>query len=279
MSRGDYERMVAPHDERAEQLRRELAATRQIVLNMVPDRFHELLAGYVLVNSRQESYAWCDKIAEEVISRVTQEVGNEAPDPFHGVRANCPLCGEEGGSPYVDGYQLPEGLRRHLTATYRARECRVMEVVRKLARAYWDEKFRETDEADKAAEKASMADRRAKETLYRLAPAEPPRLVDEGLYGALHERRTEAELDWAARRLEQLSFATVRNGSEVAFVDDRDNLVVYADPRVKGRITFSVFKKPLPKRGSFKQCHYSRFFISDRWKHGIKEKYENRLAA
>jgi hypothetical protein len=75
-------------------------------------------------------YQWLGTAIDHVIAQTRPIPGQSTP------RAYCPLCGEGAQSLVIgyDGYALPDGLRRHLGGMGNARSCRVMDVVRTLAR-------------------------------------------------------------------------------------------------------------------------------------------------
>src|SRR5690606_25671652 len=82
-------------------------------------------------------------------------------------RALCPLCNRGSDSPYVEGYALPEGLRRHLMGRGNTHRCIVMETVSKLAYEHWHERFGEAELRARQAEQDVLVERRRTETVYR----------------------------------------------------------------------------------------------------------------
>ena len=77
----------------------------------------------------------------------------------------------------------------------------------------------------------------------------------------------------------RLGFTVIERDRIKSYIDERDDFVVYADPRGLGEIGFIVYRKPLPKRGRGLRLHAmaNSFGIRDSWKNDLKAKYEARV--
>lgn len=86
---------------------------------------------------------------------------------------------------------------------------------------------------------------------------------------------------WAEKRVAELGFQVKQEGRIKSYTLEMEGFVVYADPRDRRRIEFSVLKKPLPKprrrRGPVLRM-FPRFHILDSWKNDIRGKFKKRLA-
>jgi hypothetical protein len=155
-----------------------------------------------------------------------------------------------------------------------------MEAATNLARDYWHDKFHAAEEAAEAEKQARTAQRKRSEMLFQARPDRDPQLIDEEIgYGATP--RNDSELAWAEQRLVDLGFQITSEANVKSYVSEHEDFVVYADPRTKGEITFTVYKKPLPKRGRvprIRKNFLNYFRLMDSWKNDIREKYEARLA-
>jgi len=241
----------------------------------MPEKFHSILRSYYDCKSSQETYHWDEGAAQQIIQHaipLRPEEGSYFSD-----RAYCPLCGDGSQSPYESGFSLPEGLRRHLVGYGRAHQCSVMDAVLKLARDHWHEKFHASDEAERAQARAVLEDRRNSETLYRLAPSDKPVLLDEGLTYSWRPARDDNELSWAETRLAALGFKVLMEGRIKAYVKEHGEFVVYADPRPKGEIVFSLHMTG-PKTKKRPRWIRPTFSIRDAWKNDLHDKYENRCS-
>ena len=87
--------------------------------------------------------------------------------------------------------------------------------------------------------------------------------------------RTEDQLAWAEQRLQGLGFTVSTVNNIKSYVREHEGLVVYADPRRDGEISFRIFKKPPPKHRS----PLDQFVLPDRRKYGLLAKYENKIAS
>ena len=253
-------------DEQISRLEAELDFVRYVILNLMPDKVRTLLTGYYSCESRDDASKWQDGVVESVI-----RLAMPLPEP-HASRANCPLCGDESASPFSRGFQLDEGLRRHLTGWGNARQCGVTKVVFDMARETWNAKFRDTEERERAAKQALRATREATEPLFKLAPKGQPELLD-AAYGAA---RDEAGLIWAEERLTQLGFKLTTTDRVRTYTREHEEFIVYADPRRVGEITFAPFNRsPRGRRVTYAD----RFVIRDNVRHDISGKYDARITS
>jgi hypothetical protein len=123
-----YEMQLREKSDEVQALQRDLAEMWIRYLETVPRDYQPLLRGYD--PSFAKPHEWREQVAETIIRKIGDEQDTE--------RVNCPICGGRGATPSqphadMTGYAWPEGLRRHLTGTYRARECFPMEVAMKCA--------------------------------------------------------------------------------------------------------------------------------------------------
>ena len=99
-------------------------------------------------------------------------------------------------------------------------------------------------------------------------------MIDEGLFGyGANGFKSASDLEVAEERLNQLAFRKELEDKAIKFVRDVKEYSVFADPRLKDRIVFRVFKrsiqrerviyKPLKRR---KIVGGGDFYILDSWK-------------
>ena len=175
-----------------------------------------------------------------------------------------------------DGFTLPEGLRRHLVGYGNTHQCLFTETAKKMARDYWNEQFSEMEAKIELQKQQDLRVRRQNESLFKITPFEEV-LYDENLWDKIP--RNEDQLNWAEHRLSELGFLKITEDRRISWLDEYENHVVYADLRENGRINFSVWKKPLPKRTSNSYKHLVlRFYFLDTWKSNLKQKYEAQLS-
>ena len=258
--------------ETIERLKDELDAVRQDVLSLA--RSHVDWLGYYECKNRGDAAEWQDSVVADAITRA--EV---LPDEGFGERAYCPLCGQGSSSAHVTGYAMPAGLEQHLTAWGRVRGCVVTKAAFAIARDHWNEKFRPAEKAKSGAQQSLIKTRRLSETLYRIAPDLQPHLLGEGLSSFGDGLRNEEQLAWAEQRLTNLGFLIAVESNVKCYMADLGGFVVYADPRGTEKISFTVYKKPIPKATSEPRQRFEpRFELRDSWKNDIRSKYEVRLA-
>lgn len=262
-------------DEVIRQLKEDLWMLRYSVLHLLPYEIGQILDSYRQCSSRRETYRWIDNVAEKIVE-YAQPLDSHMSG--WGSRANCPLCDQGADSPYRDGFALPEGLRRHLVGYGNTHQCLFTDVAQRLAREHWNDKFTETEKIEWQEKQEELARRRQSETIYQISPFDGGELLDEGV-GFGEESRSLDALTWAESRLAALGLEKNVEGNIQSWVDDRESWIVYADIRSSGRIRFSVWKKPLPKRRPTSTYRYkiSEFYLLDTWKNDLKSKYESRL--
>ncbi|MFA5505243.1 MAG: hypothetical protein WC314_09025 [Vulcanimicrobiota bacterium] len=111
--------------------------------------------------------------------------------------------------------------------------------------------------------------RRQTETCYVVGKG-PPELLDE-CFGL---PRSDESLEWAKSRLTNvLGFTECASENTIAFTRQFGDVVVYADPRETGRITFSGFRS-----GRGRRDFHSPLTIPDAWKNRLPEKLEEWVA-
>ncbi|MBS1583308.1 MAG: hypothetical protein JST66_14000 [Bacteroidetes bacterium] len=198
---------------------------------------------------------------------------------YSGPRVNCPLCKRSTSGPYAEGFKLPDGLRRHLLGEGNAHQCDVLNAVFELAKGSWLPFARKAETEYQAEQGAIKAARRERETLYRLGPRSEAELLDDKLWWG-NAPRTEESLAWAIARLRNLGFAETQNGNVKEFTKAFDLVVMYADPRETGRITFHVFRKEQVDRPQSRKRwvpdHHTFYFL-DTWKNDLKGKLHERV--
>lgn len=258
-----------------DRLESDLYLARRTIIGLMPEEIGDLLRGYYSCKSREEGVRWMNGVVETLIERADSLVipGNSWGER----RAMCPLCNQGSSSPYVQGYSLPEGLRRHLAGWGNTGRCVVMETVSSLAHDYWREEFAAVEQEAWQAKQAMKANRRKTEPLYLTSPESDPKLLDDG-WG---QARSQEQLAWVEDRLISLGFRRITEDNIVSWLQDRDDCVVYADPRIVGRIDFEIWRKPLPKfpqRRSKNRHLPKHFHMLDTWKNDLAAKYAERIA-
>jgi hypothetical protein len=269
--------IIDPYKEEIRALSNQLREARYTILSLMPKAAQDALKSYLSCESRQETHGWLNRTAETVVALAHILPPEEGS--YFSNRACCPLCGGEGSSPYERGFTVPEGLRRHLVGWGNIRPCEVLEAAFELAHEHWHEKFHAAEQIEKTQKEELLRQRKGSEILYRIAPDQEPKLIDEGpTFGGTF--RNESELAWAEQRLAELGFQITCEDNVKSYTSERENWLVYADPRLNGKIEFTAYKKPLPKkaRGSYlRTATFKSFYIMDSWKNDIRGKYESRL--
>lgn len=274
-----YLKVMAPSsDEEIRWLKSKLYQAQSAVIELMPGEIERMLYGFYSCESRDEGVAWKEKVTESLIELASSSAAPETAWGEH--RANCPLCNRGSYSAYQEGFSLPEGLRRHLVGWGKNRRCVVMEVVSNMANDHWNEKFSAAEQEAWQADQGALAKRRKTEMLYRTSPYGDAKLLDEDS-NSWAPSRTPEQLAWAEARLKFLGFLCVSERNTQSWVDEKDDYVVYADPRVAGKISFEVWRKPLPKRlkASSRLHHINKSFqLLDSWKNNLPSKYAERVA-
>jgi hypothetical protein len=278
MRRANYPAWTNPWEETIDRLKNELDQARRTILLLMPQNVQPVLSSYFSCEARQQTYGWESDVADKIIALA--QILPPAEGSFLSDRAYCPLCGDGSSSPYQRGFSIPEGLHRHLVGWGgNVHQCRVMEAAVSLARDYWHDKFHPAEEAEEAEKRDRLAQRKKRGTLYRTSPYLEPQLIDEAIgFGAAP--RDESELAWAEQRLEALGFQITREGNVKCYTNDRESFVAYADPRTRGGIEITVFRKPVSGRGRGRRTRpavLTSFRLMDTWRNDLRGKYESRL--
>lgn len=257
-----------------QKLQEELRKARYATIRLMPDDIEHLLMSYRQVDSREHSRRWEHETIDKLLNKAKPI--NRAFDR----RAYCPLCGKSSSAPSADGFTFPEGLKRHLSGFGNTGQCDVTEAAFALARDRWHKLFDEVDQQERNASQIERARRKTTETLYLTAPDLEPELLDSE-FAFLRQSRNQDGMAWAESRLRELGFQISQENNIKSYTMERDDRVVYADPRGIGRIEFSVFKKPLPTPRRSRRPRvrsFPRFHLLDSWKYDIRNKFEKRLA-
>lgn len=266
-------------DEQAEEIRRlkdELFMARQEILYLAPDEFHDLLRSYRFCETRAATYAWADRVADQIVERAVPLQGYMTE--IFGTRALCPLCRGGTQSQYEQGYSLPVGLHRHLVGYGRVNECPVIDAARELARDAWKSMFAEAEAVAEAQALKTKQARMEVEALYVVGLNAEPELYDHG-YG--HDARpqddTQFSLSWAERRLAALGFELKIEDRKHSYTKSVSHalgeFIVFADPRHLGSIQFRVFEaESSPRKRKRARLHSNSFNIRDSYKNHLPEK-------
>ncbi len=249
-------------------LQDQLYRARRSIISLVTEQAQKLLWGYVDCESQLDTRRWQNIAAREII-QLAEAIPKEL---FHSSnRAYCPLCKDGALVPYESGFKLPEGLRRHLIGWGNENnQCIVFGAAMNLARDHWGDRFREKQ----AEEAASIAkERRRSEILYRIDANKSPVLNDEGI--RFDSFRSVDEMAWAEDRLLSLGLKIDLDRNVKSYTSESDTFVVYADPRRKYQIEFTVYLKQFAQVRAEPPIGY--FGLSDYWKNSIEQKYQNRL--
>ena len=267
-----YLETVNPYETEIRRLQDELYHARYAIISLMPEETEKILTSYYYsCKSRQETYRWTDIAAIEIIE-FAKILSPEEGSCFS-ERAYCHLCGDGSNSYYETGFSVPEGLRRHLVGYGNTHQCRVFEAAEKLARNHWHDEFSAAEKAEAIEKQKHTIQRRKTEILYKIAPNREPELIDEG-FGIVP--RSDDEMAWAENRLVDLGFQISCETNIKSYINEQESLVVYADPRAKGEIKFTVYKKPLSKSNR-KRYWGNSFSLKDNWKNDIRGKYESRV--
>lgn len=258
-------------------LKAELQTAREAVLEMLSPELQALFHDFFSCQSRAEISGLLEKITEALIANADREAQEER---LLGNRyAKCPLCRRGVGSSPFQAFVVPEGLRRHLQGNGNTHPCAVMETIRLWAWEIGDQKFSVLERGQREAEQKEKDRRRQEEALYVISPVREAELIDDRQCAGSEARGPDG-LSWVESRLRLLGFNKMVKGNAISWIDDREECVVYADPRYVGQIHFEVWTKPLPKKlNSISKNRYpeGRFFLLDSWVNDLTGKYEKRL--
>ncbi|SAL57549.1 hypothetical protein AWB69_06248 [Caballeronia udeis] len=113
-------------------LKNDLFVTRQALVDLLDTQ--DLLSGYFGCKDFDQIDKWRLERASAVIEAAWVRPGAEMGDP-RWPRAICPLCRQGAqGTRDVQGYAVPEGLRRHLLGELNSRQCAVFAAAEQIAR-------------------------------------------------------------------------------------------------------------------------------------------------
>jgi hypothetical protein len=151
-----------------------------------------------------------------------------------------------------------------------------MAAARRLSEAYFYRRFAEAEKKELQEQLLSIQNRKKTELLYLVNPHTEPCLFDE--LPSYIEAREQPHLAWAEQRLTELGFVISTEKNVRQYMLDFTDFNVFADPREKGKITFSVYKTPISKRKrSWKGPSYQSFSLQDNWKRSIQQKFQQML--
>lgn len=255
-------------------LQRELTEARYAIIRLMPDDVERLLLSYHLVETREDSRRWEHETVDKLINKA--KPFKRAMDEW----AYCPLCGGSSSAPYSEGFRFPEGLKRHLSGFGNTGQCDVTQAAFVLANDRWHDLFDEEEQQERITSQIERARRKTTEMLYLTAPDLEPELLD-AEFSFMRQARDKDGMAWAESRLRELGFQISQENNIKSYTMERDERIVYADPREVGRIRFTVFKKPLPtprRRGRPRVRSFPRFHLLDSIKNDIRGKFGKRLA-
>ncbi len=246
-------------------LKRDFDRAVRGIISLMPEDAQSILKSFYDCESKNNTDRWRTIAALQVI-HLAKPLPNGVSHSRD--RAYCPLCGGGTTPPSDEGFAIPEGLRRHLIGWGdRQTQCFVFNAVELGARSHWSDKFHD----QKQTRLAELEERRKSETLFKVDPDEPAKLIDEGF--SWSKPRNNDELIWAENRLATLGFETHVEKNVRSYTSKPDHFVVYADPRANGRIEFKVYLNGRSASGPA----YSWFTLTDYWENDILRKYEIRL--
>jgi hypothetical protein len=254
----------------------EIDSLQRLVISLMPEKYQNLLNSYYGVESLQARYQWANKIADE-ITELTLPLPS-SNSYLNQERALCPLCGDSSSSPYESGFTLPIGLHRHLVGFGNTFQCGVFKAAENLAKDYWHYKYAESDMAEEQRKRDEISSRKTKELLFKIEPDRDPVLIDESVY---HDQtRSPQSLKQAEQRLSSLGLVkqTITNSVQYTYVHGQ--YIVFADPRIEGKIEFRVYKQPkvpTTKKSHGKHRFEYIFYLLDKWKNSLNTKFLDRL--
>lgn len=126
-------------EEKVAKLKEELWLERHEVISRLPLPAYRLLASYRQPTTKEELYEWKHQLVESALELASPKSGDEMNARwYNGDRAHCPLCG--GSSAAImraedTGFAFPKGLKMHLLGDGGAKECEMVAVARRMAKA------------------------------------------------------------------------------------------------------------------------------------------------
>lgn len=267
---------VADPEKTIERLRQELWEARYTLYDSLPEQVQKVLSTYHDCVTVEDTYAWLHDVADDLI-----DLAEPLPrGHFHlGDRARCPLCGDGSSTPYEEGFALPEGLRMHLEGKGNARQCSILKQMWGLAQYHWDGEFHPRGTKAHEDMQAQLKLRRSKEVQFLVNPYLPPRLNNEGMYpGQVRDAKALASAD---ARLAEMGFQSEKVAGVRSYIKETSNAAVYADPRKKGAISFTVALKPIRndlRRWESRRIPLHHFGVPDGWKRDLERKLDEMFA-
>lgn len=265
--------LYPPVDAEKERLKKELREARRALFDLMPENVQQILHSYRQCKSSEEGRFWRHKAINDLVG-----IAEPLPPKTYAAlgRCICPMCRRGPTSAYYEGFTLPEGLRRHLDGYGNTRMCDVFSVILSDIGERLHEMFDEEDRIKSIEQKEATNKRRATEVLYKIGPESGPALIDDLFHSKC---RNGEELQFAEERFEKLGFVVTLDDRVKSYTRDYGDVVVYADPRQQGRITFYVYvsKWEVAKKKKSSRRPRQDFYIPDTWKHDIRDKYRARL--
>jgi hypothetical protein len=127
-----YQSSTRDLEDKIRRLQTDLFITRQALVDLLDTQ--DLLDGYFGCKDFDQIDRWRLERASAVIEAAWVRPGAEMGDP-RWPRAICPLCRQGAqGTRDVQGYAVPEGLRRHLLGELNSRQCPVFSAAEQIAR-------------------------------------------------------------------------------------------------------------------------------------------------
>jgi hypothetical protein len=246
-------------EKRITELEEELYWVRRNIVELMPKDISEALSSYRSCSTVEGFAKWQRETANFIISKAEVDPKQSGLEP----RGWCPLC--QGGVRYAQasGFKIPGGLEKHLNGEGNAYRCVVTDAAFRNA----EYKLREALAASAEAARQAMEERRRNEQTYLTDPSLPSQLLDEGQWW-IKSRSTE-EVVAAEKRLLSLNFEKEVSGNVIAYKLQHEGRLVFADPRVAGRITFKVFNGGTTRKGNVQ----ASFNLPDVWKKNLPEKF------
>lgn len=260
-------------DAEKEQLKKELRKARRALFDLMPENVQQILHSYRQCKSSEEGRFWRHKAINELV-----DIAEPLPPKTYASlgRGICPMCRRGPNSAYYEGFTLPEGLRRHLDGYGNTQMCDVFSVLLSDIGEKLHEMFDEADRIKSIEKKEITNKRMATEVLYKIGPESDPILIDDLFHSKCRDNE---ELQFAEERIVKLGFTITNDDRVKSYSLDYGDVVVYADPRQQGRITFYVYiaKWEVAKKKKSARRPRQDFYIPDTWKHNIRDKYDTRL--
>jgi hypothetical protein len=134
-------------DETIRHLEEELYLAHEAIIQLAPDKFHDLLhdRAYTIEN-QNDLHRWKSTLSAAVIAAAEPLADRWEGDP----KVACPLCRSRGRGAFgTKGWALPAGLEKHLNGGGTTRRCPVIDAAWRMMRRRHYEKFKAEDLANK----------------------------------------------------------------------------------------------------------------------------------